>query len=70
MRKRGRTMKHKQPSRTCGECIHQWACGSWNVGMLTNAAADHCTNYEKAFDVWQALNKIFGNKNMKKGEEK
>lgn len=62
-------MKHKHPSRTCGECIHQWACESWVVEMMNDAAAaDYCTTYEKAFDVWQRLNKIFGKKESLKTE--
>lgn len=52
--------KHKQPNRTCGECIHQWACEAWNCGNLTNAAADWCTNFERARDLWEVLKGIFG----------
>lgn len=33
-------------ARTCGECIHEYACAMWNVGNLHNTDATNCTNYE------------------------
>jgi len=30
----------------CGDCIHRWACASWNIGDLSFTDATHCTNYQ------------------------
>lgn len=38
--------KKTAPDKTCGECIHEYACAMWNVGNLHNTDATHCTNYE------------------------
>ena len=38
----------KKPVRKCGECIHYYACSSWNVGTLLQTDASHCVNYEKS----------------------
>ena len=35
-----------KPLRTCGECIHEYACAMWNVGSLHNTNAMGCANYE------------------------
>ena len=35
-------------TRTCGECIHEYACAMWNVGSLHNTDATNCSNYETA----------------------
>ena len=40
--------KENKKARTCGECIHEFACAMWNVGNLRNTDATHCTNYETA----------------------
>ena len=39
-----------KPKKTCGECIHEYACAMWNVGSLQNTDATHCTNYETVKD--------------------
>lgn len=37
------------PKRTCGECIHEYACGIWNLGSIrTHTDATNCTIYETA----------------------
>ena len=41
-----RRKSEKKPDRTCGTCVHEFACGLWNVGMLTYADARHCVSYE------------------------
>ena len=33
--------------RTCGDCVHEYACGAWNVGSMRNADATHCVNWQK-----------------------
>ena len=38
-------IKTKAPARTCGECIHEYACAMWNTGTITRASAEHCTEY-------------------------
>ena len=38
-------IKTKAPARTCGECIHEYACAMWNTGTITHASAEHCTEY-------------------------
>lgn len=43
--------KKKQPTKpnnVCGDCLHYYACSSWNVGSLLNADADNCVNFERA----------------------
>lgn len=45
----GMTMAKKSDSkqrRTCGECIHEFACGMWNRGNFHNTDATNCANYE------------------------
>lgn len=37
--------KRKEPEKTCGECIHEFACGMWNMGTIHYADAGHCVNY-------------------------
>ena len=46
--------KRKQetsPEKTCGSCVHEFACGLWNVGSLTYADAGHCVSYETLSDL-------------------
>lgn len=38
--------KEVKPVRKCGDCIHEAACQSWNIGTLSNADATSCINYE------------------------
>lgn len=40
-----------QPEKTCGRCVHEHACGLWNVGLLSYADATHCVMYETLADV-------------------
>ena len=47
-----------KPTRTCGQCIHEYACGMWNVGNLRNTDATHCTNYETLSDIENMLKAI------------
>lgn len=42
--------KNTTPTRTCGECIHEFACGMWTLGTLRNTDATNCTNYETVRD--------------------
>lgn len=30
----------------CSDCIHEAACGAWNIGSLCDADATSCANYE------------------------
>ena len=38
--------KYKKSVKVCGDCIHEAACNSWNIGTLSNADATSCINYE------------------------
>lgn len=40
--------KRKQvtPTKTCADCIHEFACAMWNIGNIHNMDATHCTNHE------------------------
>ena len=42
--------KKKEVARTCEQCIHEWACQSWNVGSIHTMNATNCTNYETVKD--------------------
>ncbi len=42
--------KRKTAARKCSECIHEYACGAWNVGSLHDADATGCANYETLRD--------------------
>ena len=42
--------KQKQPTKTCGECIHEYACSMWNVGTMHNTCATNCVNHETVKD--------------------
>jgi len=50
--------KKTKPSRTCGECIHEFACAMWNVGTLRNTDATHCTNYERLSDFKKLISQM------------
>lgn len=43
-------IKRKAPNRTCGDCIHEYACAMWNVGTIQDADASHCTEYTTVRD--------------------
>ena len=38
--------KQKQQTKTCADCIHEFACSMWNMGTLHWSDATNCTNYE------------------------
>lgn len=42
--------KKAQKGRTCADCIHEYACQTWNIGTLHNADASSCVNYETVKD--------------------
>lgn len=42
--------KHVQAKRTCGECIHEYACSMWSIGMIHNMNAENCCNFETVKD--------------------
>lgn len=43
--------KAKKPAKTCGECIHEYACQAWNIGgHLHDTDASSCINYETVRD--------------------
>ena len=50
-------MKNK-PKRTCGECIHQWACQEWNCCDIQSEDAEYCKQYEKAVDLAELIIKL------------
>lgn len=35
-----------KPPRTCGDCIHEYACCLWHIGTLHNTDATHCACFE------------------------
>lgn len=35
-----------KPVKTCADCIHEYACGMWNIGYIHNMDATNCTNHE------------------------
>lgn len=43
--------KTKKPLKTCADCIHEFACGMWNIGYIHNMDATNCTNYETIDDI-------------------
>ena len=43
--------KERCPGRTCGDCIHEYACGMWNVGTLQNTDATNCVNFQRLEDL-------------------
>lgn len=43
-------MKNKKFKRTCEQCIHEYACQSWNIGSIQNMDATNCKNYETVKD--------------------
>ena len=45
--------KKKSEKKTCGDCIHEYACAMWNVGSLHNTDASNCVNHEKFDDIAQ-----------------
>lgn len=36
----------QKPKRTCGMCIHEWACAAQICGNLHNTDAWNCVNFE------------------------
>ena len=42
--------KIKKPVKTCADCIHEFACGMWNIGNIHGMDATNCTNYETVKD--------------------
>jgi len=42
--------KKESPIRTCGDCIHEYACAMWNIGNIHNTNATNCTNYTTVKD--------------------
>ena len=38
--------KIKKPLQTCADCIHEFACGMWNIGYIHDMDATNCANYE------------------------
>lgn len=36
----------KKVSKTCADCIHEFACQMWNIGNLHNTDATNCQNHE------------------------
>ena len=41
----------RRPWRTCGDCIHEYACAMWNVGTLQNTDATNCVNFQRLEDL-------------------
>ena len=37
----------QKPRHVCGDCIHLYACQSWNMGGMANTTADNCINFQK-----------------------
>lgn len=49
MRKSDKSYKVKR-SKTCGDCIHEYACQMWMHGINFTTDARNCTNYETVKD--------------------
>ncbi len=32
--------------KTCSDCVHEFACQTWNVGNIHNMDAERCSNHE------------------------
>ena len=47
--------KKEKKQKICGNCVHLYACGSWNIGSLFNADAEHCVNYETGNELGLAV---------------
>lgn len=45
----------KKSKRTCGDCIHESACGLWNVGFLRYADASRCIGFQRLDDLAQFI---------------
>ena len=43
-------MKEKTAKISCSDCIHEWACQMWNVGIIHNADAKYCAERETVKD--------------------
>ena len=42
--------KIKKSLKTCADCIHEFACGMWNIGHIHEMDATNCSNYETVKD--------------------
>ena len=50
MPKKAKSVSNQQ----CGDCVHHWACATWNVGSIASMDGTNCANFER-FDVKAAL---------------
>lgn len=39
-----------KPTRTCAECVHEYACQTWTHGTIHNMDATNCAIYETVKD--------------------
>ena len=46
----GRAAKQKKSTKTCADCIHEYACQMWNIGYMHNTDAENCTEYTRVKD--------------------
>ena len=46
MPKKAKSVSNQQ----CGDCVHHWACATWNVGSIASMDGTNCANFER-FDV-------------------
>ncbi|CDA90579.1 unknown [Firmicutes bacterium CAG:238] len=42
--------KRKKRNCTCSDCIHEWACQAWNIGVIHNMDATMCAPRETLKD--------------------
>ncbi len=43
--------KQKQPTKTCSDCIHEFACRMWTDGrIISDESASRCPNYTEVED--------------------
>lgn len=42
--------KSKKLTKSCADCIHEFACQAWNIGNIHNMDATHCVNHETVKD--------------------
>lgn len=42
--------RKSKPLKTCADCIHEFACATWNIGNIHNMDATNCTNHETVKD--------------------
>ena len=43
MPKKAKSVSNQQ----CGDCVHHWACATWNVGSIASMDGTNCANFER-----------------------